>query len=113
MSIDIIVIYNYLNSHNVKQTKGFRFLMTAIGICIEHPENCKKSKVIYKNVAEMFETTELNVYQSIRYAITGTGLSNKQFILKAIQDLSSNKSIRTAALVNRKDGKQKTKEKKT
>ena len=94
MDMDINkAIYRYLDENEIKHSNaGFRYLITSIKIGLSNPELCHKIVNLYQNVAEIHETEAYRVERSIRHCLLHTSQSNKEFIMRAIDNLSCNNS---------------------
>ncbi len=81
-------INRYLDSSGIKHSLiGYKYLFTAIRLGCESPRHLKKIYDIYSTTAQIYETQINCVERGIRFAISHLGLTNKEFILKAIDDL--------------------------
>lgn len=83
-----IKIYRYLDSKGLKHAKlGYKYLISAIGAMIEDPYENQKITDVYDRVAKDHGTSGYCVERAIRYAITKSNVSNKEFILRATHEL--------------------------
>lgn len=81
-------ISRYLDEKGIKHSlTGFRFLVSAIKKAIKDPWMILKISDLYGNIAQICGTETGNIERSIRYAIMPSGLTNKEFIAKAVDDL--------------------------
>ena len=83
-------IVSYLDSVGLRHSLiGYRYLIAAIQFEMEDLRSCSKMMDTYEAVAVVFNTSRINVERSIRYAICPLQITNKEFILKAVDDLCS------------------------
>jgi len=82
------MIHFYLNKKKIKHSHiGYRYLVEAIFIGIESPMFLTKIMKVYERVAEIYHTDAGRVGRGIRYAVSPLKMTNKEFILKAADDL--------------------------
>lgn len=78
----------YINDKGVKHSHlGYEYLEYAILIYMDEPCSFSTITHVYLKVANKYCTTQSNVERGIRYAI-GNKTTNKEFILRAVHDLS-------------------------
>lgn len=79
----------YLDSIGIKHANmGFRYLVTAIEIGSENPKLLYKVSDLYDEIAQLYDTNKSSVEKSIRYAVISSGLTNKEFILRAVDSIN-------------------------
>ncbi len=82
-------VYKVLNGIGVKHAcKGYRYLIIAIQIGVNNPDMALKNKDIYEIIAAKYNTKASSVERAIRYVIMPFGMTNKEFISKAIDDMN-------------------------
>ena len=81
-------IVSYLDSAGLRHSHtGYRYLIAAIQFQMEALHSCNKVMDVYEEVAVEFHTNRMNVERSIRYAIYPLRITNKEFILKAVDEI--------------------------
>lgn len=81
-------IYQQLNSEGVKHSLlGFRYLMKLLKLMSENP--CRKKNLYdyYDEIAKIYDVKPTSVERAIRYSVSESGKTNKEFILQAFDDL--------------------------
>lgn len=88
MTIEDAQIIRYLNDMGLKHANlGYRFLISAIKLKAEYGHNIGYME-IYDNIAREYCVPKFNrVERAIRYAITPFGITNKEFIARAVDDI--------------------------
>jgi len=88
MDINYANIYQYVNSKNIKNTNlGCQFLVEAISIGAKNPTKLQKITSLYDDVGAKYNTTATNVDRTIRYSLSPLKEKNKEFIIRAINDM--------------------------
>lgn len=78
----------YLETKGIKHAlAGYRYLLTAIRIGIDDRSQLARINELYGRIAQMYQTEPNNVERGIRHSIMKYGLPNKEFIVKAVDDL--------------------------
>ena len=81
-------VYKYLTGNGVKCSNlGFEFLMAAIRIGMESPDKLRKIVELYGEIAEVHNVPPGTVEKAIRYSLLGRDERNKEFIIKAINEI--------------------------
>jgi hypothetical protein len=79
----------YLDTFGIKHSNmGFRYLITAVEIGYERPQLLFKISDLYGEIAQVYKTNKSSVEKSIRYAILSSGLTNKEFIMRAVDSIN-------------------------
>lgn len=87
MVITTVAINKYLDNMGVKHTyAGYKYLVEAIMLGAERTHAIGIMK-IYDQIAQIHNTKSSLIERAIRSAITSFGLSNKEFISKAVDDI--------------------------
>ncbi|MBP8641049.1 MAG: hypothetical protein KBI01_09175 [Oscillospiraceae bacterium] len=87
--VDTKAINNYLEDKGIKHSNlGFRYLLTAILLGIDSPSGYKRITDMYETVATVHHTDAAAVEHAIRYSISKKNITNKEFITKAVDELS-------------------------
>ncbi|MBP8640322.1 MAG: hypothetical protein KBI01_05415 [Oscillospiraceae bacterium] len=98
MKIQDSSINLYLNNKGVKKSnKGYIFLVDAIRLMAGSPKALVKVTELYTIIALSYGIEPHSVERGIRYAISGMGTTNKEFISCAVEDLINNHSLREPA----------------
>ena len=88
----------YLNDKGVKKSnKGYIFLTDAIRLGTGSPSSLLKVTELYTIIALSYGTEPYCVERGIRYAISGLGVTNKEFISCAVDEMISSRTTRGAA----------------
>lgn len=88
MKIQDSSISLYLNNKGVKKSnKGYIFLVDAIRLVAGAPNSFLKITELYTIIALSYGTEPYCVERGIRYAISGLGVTNKEFILCAVDEM--------------------------
>lgn len=78
----------YLETKGIKHALvGYRYLLTAIRFGIDDRTQLARINDLYCRIAQMYQTEPNNVERGIRHSIMKYGLPNKEFIVKAVDDL--------------------------
>ena len=78
----------YLDSMGIKHANtGYRYLMTALEIVADNPQLLYRISDLYEKVAQIHGTKKTNVEKSIRYCVSPSGMTNKEFISRAVDNL--------------------------
>jgi hypothetical protein len=78
----------YLDSMGIKHANtGYRYLMTALEIGADNPQLLYRISDLYEKVAQIHGTKKTNVEKSIRYCVSPSGMTNKEFISRAVDNL--------------------------
>lgn len=78
----------YLETKGIKHALvGYRYLLTAIRLGIDDRTQLARINDLYCRIAQMYQTEPNNVERGIRHSIIKYGLPNKEFIVKAVDDL--------------------------
>lgn len=109
-------ICNCLKSFQIyPNIKGYAYLKTAIGICIEHPEYTKEvTKKLYPEVARIYKTNTAGVIRAMRSAIktrmprTSKSVKNKFFMGK--EEVTTSEFIFSIAEIIAKEDKEEKEE---
>lgn len=81
-------IYQQLNREGVKHSRvGFRYLMELFRLMSENPYYNKNLYDYYEKIAKMYDVKPTSVERAIRYSISDSGKTNKEFILQTFGDL--------------------------
>ncbi|MCE5189128.1 MAG: EAL domain-containing protein [Eubacteriales bacterium] len=84
----------YLETKGIKHAlAGYRYLLTAIRLGIDDRAHLAKINDLYCRIAQMYQTEPNNVERGIRHSIMKYGLPNKEFIVKAVDDLVCGTSV--------------------
>lgn len=84
----------YLNNKGVKKSnKGYIFLVDAIRLGAESPNALSRVTDLYTIIALSYQTEPQNVERGIRYAISGLGETNKEFISRAVDEMVRNYAV--------------------
>lgn len=88
MAVKEAQINRYLNKIGVKHANsGYRFLISAIKLKAKYGYNIGYIK-IYDTIAREYGISSYNrVERAIRYAIAPFGMTNKEFIARAVDDI--------------------------
>lgn len=87
--VETKTINNYLEEQGVKHSNlGFRYLITAISLGLQSPPLSMTMSDLYAQTAEKHSTDAMRVERAIRYSISNSTVSNKEFIAKAIDELN-------------------------
>ncbi|HHU22236.1 MAG TPA: hypothetical protein GXZ52_02280 [Clostridiales bacterium] len=79
---------HYLDSMGIKHANtGFRYLITALEIGADNPQLLYKISDLYEEIAQIHGTKKTNVEKSIRYCVSPSGMTNKEFISRAVDNL--------------------------
>mgnify|MGYP000942083363 CR=1 FL=1 len=88
MEINYANIYQYVNSKNIKNSNlGCQFLVEAISMGAENPAKLQKITSLYNDIGEKYNTSATNVDRTIRYSLSQIKEKNKEFIIKAINEM--------------------------
>ena len=86
--VDTKAINNYLEEQGIRHSNlGFRYLITAILLGVESPSTYKRITDMYERIACIHLTEASAVEHAIRYSISKKGITNKEFIAKAVDEL--------------------------
>lgn len=89
MKLRAIEANRYLDSIGIKHANmGFRYLISAIEIGSDDPKLLYKISDLYEEIAKMYDTSKSSVEKSIRYSVMSTNLTNKEFILRAVDSIN-------------------------
>lgn len=81
-------IYIYIEDYGIKHSNlGFKYLATSIHLGLESPSLCQKITDLYEKAGNIHCTKGINIERAIRYSIQNTNMTNKEFIIKAINNL--------------------------
>ncbi len=81
-------IYRYLEAKGIRHAyAGYRYLITAIRLGLEDRSQIIKITDLYEKIAQVCGVRASRIERTIRYSIMQYGLTNKEFISKAIDDL--------------------------
>ncbi len=81
-------INRYLEGKGIKHAlSGYRFLFELIQLGMEDRTRLIKMTDMYNMVSEMYEVEPNSIERAIRYSIKEYGLTSKEFITKAVDDL--------------------------
>lgn len=87
-------IFLYLNGKGIKNSnKGYIFLVDAIRLGAESEGALNRVTDLYTVIAMSYGTLPQNVERGIRYAISGLGVTNKEFISKAVSDITKDYAL--------------------
>ncbi len=87
-------IFLYLNGKGIKNSnKGYIFLVDAIRLGAESEDALDRVTDLYTVIAMSYGTLPQNVERGIRYAISGLGMTNKEFIIKAVDDIKKDYAL--------------------
>ncbi len=93
MSIEMEHVYRYLSQQNLKYgNKGFWYCSAAIKAASDNPELIIKLNKIYTEISVQFKTNEKSISRAIRYTLAPLGITNKEFISKAICEIQMTES---------------------
>lgn len=85
MEIKGMDIYNYMDKMGIKHANtGYRYLATAIRICTDSPEMGYNMTYLYRIISEMFDTKMFCVERAMRYSLSMSMMTNKEFVSKAV-----------------------------
>lgn len=85
MAVNSELIKNYLDKCGVKHSNlGFRYLVSAFMIVCEEPDKNTILLEVYEKVAEKHNSAPKSVEKAISYSIKHRGITNKEFIISAI-----------------------------
>ncbi len=88
----IYEIFQYLDDMRINHTNsGYRYLAKAIQICLENPLETTNIMDVYRMVGITCNKNQASVEKAIRYSIFPTGLTNKKFIWKVVDDIYSSR----------------------
>lgn len=91
MEISSLDVIRYLDVYDIKHAhKGYRYLISAIELGAENPRKLMKIGSIYQEIAKKNQTGIINVERNIRYAAASLNMTNKELIVKVIDDLRYN-----------------------
>ena len=91
MKLQDSTINLYLNNKGVKKSnKGYIFLVDAIRLAAGTPTSLLKVTELYTIIAFSYGIEPHNVERGIRYAISGLGVTNKEFIACAADEIFRN-----------------------
>ena len=94
MKIYNAAIILYLNNKGIKKSnKGYIFLVDAIRLGAESPNALSRVTDLYTIIAMSYGTEPHNVERGIRYAISGLGATNKEFISCAVDEMIRNYTV--------------------
>lgn len=80
----------YLSSRGIKNSnKGYIFLADAIRLGAETEDSVNRVSDLYTLIAMSYGVLPQNVERAIRYAISGLGVTNKEFIAKAVHEIAN------------------------
>ena len=81
-------ISRYLETKGIRHAlSGYRYLFTAIRLGVEDRSQLVKISDLYEKIAQTCGVGPSNVERGIRHSIMQYGFSNKEFIIKAVDDL--------------------------
>jgi hypothetical protein len=81
-------INRYLEQNGIKHALlGYRYLFAIIKIGVEDRVPLKSITDLYEKVAQTYGVEAYSIERAIRYSIKRRKMTNKEFILKAIDDL--------------------------
>jgi len=84
----------YLNGKGLNQSnKGYCFLAEAIRTALGAGDTLSKVTEIYAAVAQKYVTQPQNVERAIRYTISAQGLTNKEFISRAAEEITERYAV--------------------
>ena len=84
----------YLSNKGLKKSnKGYCFLAEAIRMSLGSRETLSKVTELYAAVAQKYGTQPQNVERAIRYAICVLGVTNKDFISQATEDITAGSAL--------------------
>ena len=84
----------YLSSKGLnKSNKGYCFLVEAIRTALGSRDTFSKVTELYAAVAQKYVTQPQNVERAIRYTISALGVTNKEFISRAAEDIAAGSAV--------------------
>ncbi|SHI19007.1 Forkhead domain-containing protein [Sporobacter termitidis DSM 10068] len=96
-------IKDYLEKEGLKHSSlGFRYLVLIISIVGKDPDKNTVLSEVYKIIATEYDASPKSIDRSIRYSIKHQDVTNKEFIMKAVDELFADHEARGGA-----SGKQK------
>ena len=102
MKIQDSSITHYLNDKGIKKSnKGYIFLVDAIRLGAGSPKALIKVTELYTIIALSYGIEPHSVERGIRYAISGQGETNKEFINCAVDELIKMKEPTRKMVVNK------------
>lgn len=85
MSYNDDMIKDYLDKCGVKHSQlGFKYLVSALSVISEEPDKKTTLSEVYEKIAERYSSEPKCVAKAICYAIKHYGITNKEFIFRAI-----------------------------
>ena len=88
MCIEVEDIYRYLSQQNLKfGNKGFWYCSAAIKAASDNPELITTLDKIYTEISSQFKVNEKSISRAIRYTLLPLGITNKEFISKAVCEI--------------------------
>ncbi len=90
MNTEIYDIYQILDRMGISHANsGYRYLLKAIEIGIRTQNNIISITNMYQEIGHEFGKNETCVERAIRYSIMSTGMSSKEFIMAAVDEIYS------------------------
>lgn len=84
----------YLSSKGLKKSnKGYCFLAEAIRTSLGSGDTLSKVTELYATVAQKYGTQPQNVERAIRYTILALGVTNKEFISRAAEEITASFAV--------------------
>lgn len=85
-------VYNYLEKYKIQHaTLGYKYLTTALILCLQQPDYCFKTCTLYIVVAKKHSpATASQVERAIRHALSKqpSMVKNSEFIARAIDEIN-------------------------
>lgn len=79
------MVKDYLDKFGVKHSQlGYKYLVSAFTVISEEPDKKTTLCEVYEKIAERYRSEPKCVAKAIGYAIKHNGISNKEFIFRAI-----------------------------
>lgn len=86
---NVTEVYTYLDKQGIKHSNlGYKYLTTAILLGLNEPSVCLKVTKLYERIADFHYVKASDVERTIRYSLVSNKITNKEFIIKAIDNLS-------------------------
>lgn len=94
MIISEITIKRYLDMQGVKHSNlGYQYLVSGMLITANNSGISRNIADLYIQIADMYGTKPLRVERAIRHLIRNSNQTNKEFILRAVDDIKCNINI--------------------